>query len=112
MPRRLGLILALALLAAPYSRAQQPVATPPSTGYILGRVVDAQSNTALPGVLVQISSTTPAPANAPRILEPRVLTDGEGRFLFRGVPAGTYTITAALGGSNGFVPNGFVVTGL
>ena len=108
--RRLTMALALAGAVTAVVPAQQPPASPP-LGYVVGKIVDAQTNAPLGGVLVQIASTTAQSPGAPRILEPTVLTGADGRFLFRGVPAGTYIVLAGLGGSNGFTPNGFIVSG-
>jgi hypothetical protein len=40
-----------------------------------------------------------------------VLTDEQGRFVFRGLPKANYTISTTIGG-NGNSPSGFIVTGL
>jgi hypothetical protein len=43
--------------------------------------------------------------------EPTALTDVEGRFVFRGLAAGTYRLATSVGG-NSYSPNGFIVTGI
>ena len=61
-------------------------------GLIVGRVVDAVSNAAIPSVIVSL-------AGAPLGSSIRVLTDSQGRFLFRNVPKGSFTLRATIGGS-------------
>src|SRR5580765_2190175 len=90
--------------------AAQSPATPPSgtaaaspTGIILGRVVDATADTPIANAIVALSGT-----QLPRSVS--VLTDAQGRFLFRGVPKGSFTLRATIGG-NGYAPSGFMVSG-
>ena len=89
--------------------AQAPVtpprgtAAPAPTGIVLGRVLDATTDTPIANVIVALVG-----APLPRAVT--VLTDGQGRFLFRSVPKGTFTLRATIGG-NGFSPSGFLVTG-
>jgi hypothetical protein len=74
----------------------------PSKGVIVGRVVDAVSNVPIPGVITSL-------AGAPLTSGIRVLTDAKGQFLFRNVPAGSFTLRATTGG---LVQNtGFTTTG-
>lgn len=79
-------------------------------GLIMGRVVDAESRTPISGALVQLAGDTaaPQPPNAPRGI--RALADAEGRFAFRQLAAGRYTMSVTTGG-NGFEPSGFIITG-
>ena len=74
----------------------------PSKGLIVGKVVDAVSNTPIAGVIVSI-------AGAPLTSSIRVLTDAKGQFLFRNVPAGSFTLRATIGGN--VQSTGFMVTG-
>ncbi len=89
--------------------AQNPVtpargtAPAASTGGIVGRVLDATADTPIANVIVALSG-----APLPRAVS--VLTDGQGRFLFRSVPKGTFTLRATIGG-NGYGPSGFMVAG-
>jgi protocatechuate 3,4-dioxygenase beta subunit len=90
--------------------AAQSPATPPrgaaapaATGILVGRVLDATADTPIANVIVAISG-----APLPRAIN--VLTDAQGRFLFRSVPKGTFTLRATIGG-NGYAPSGFMVTG-
>lgn len=59
-------------------------------GLIVGRVVDAVSNTPIPSVIVTL-------AGAPLGSSIRVLTDAQGRFLYRNVPRGSFTLRATIG---------------
>ena len=90
--------------------AQQPNSpqTPPQpTGYLLGRVVDAQTKAPLRGVVVSIAR----PGGGPLPVDPRAMTDDQGRYLIRGIPAGTYQVVANAGGYSSYTPSGFHVTG-
>ena len=101
------LVLAMAAVMAA-QQAQQTVA--PAAGLIVGRVIDAQSSQPVAGVFVALNGGPPQTPNAPRIASVRTMTDAQGRFLFRGVSPGPYLVTAGVG-SNGYTPNGFIVTG-
>jgi hypothetical protein len=95
-------VLLFGLLALAHAQSQVP-----PVGYILGRVLDAQSSTPLAGVQVQIAAVS----GPQQLAETRMLTDAQGHFLFRGVPPGSYLILAGVGGANNFTPNGFIVSG-
>jgi protocatechuate 3,4-dioxygenase beta subunit len=58
------------------------------TGLIMGRVVEAESNRPLGGVAVRLAHSTSNAAPDP------VLTDPQGRFVFRNVPKGSYRLVA------------------
>jgi carboxypeptidase family protein len=81
---------------------QRGAASAPA-GIIVGRVVDATANTPIANVIVALSG-----APLPRAVS--VLTDAQGRFLFRSVPKGAFMLRATIGG-NGYGPSGFMVTG-
>jgi hypothetical protein len=100
----MSLLSSLCLASGVGTAAQQPPPAP--TGVIVGRVVDAQSSAPIPGVVVGLSGGSLA-----RGSEPSVITDAQGRFAFRGLAKGAYTIAATMSGS-GFSPNGFVLTGM
>lgn len=57
------------------------------TGVIVGRVVEADGTSSVPGTVVTLSLTGFAPQ--------RVLTDGQGRFAFRALPTGRFSLTAS-----------------
>jgi carboxypeptidase family protein len=91
---------------APASPDRQQNA-PPATGMILGQVVDAATARPLPGAIVtlttslsfQTTGVLPAelievPPGAPGV-PLRVITDAEGRFLFRDLPKGRYSFSAS-----------------
>ena len=83
------------------------------TGTIVGQIVDADSGKPIPGAIVTIGGAA-APQGAPaqgriQVLptggggpisiggpgqNPRVLSDGDGRFAFRSLPKGSYNFTA------------------
>ena len=81
--------LCVAALNAQGTGAPAP-ASAASKGLIVGRVVDAVWNTPIPGVIVALAGA-PLPGSI------RVLTDAQGRFLFRNVPKGSFTLRATIG---------------
>ncbi len=98
-------------ITATAARQAQTSAPPPGTGLVLGRVVEAGTGKMLPGITVTINGqplrATPAePPSPPR----RVVTDDQGRYVFRQLRPGRYTISAEMNG-NGYSPNGFMVGG-
>src|SRR5688500_9881796 len=68
----------------------QPVPQPQRTGLVVGQVVDAAGGRPVAGAIVGVSGP-PAPSGQPW---PRVLTGNDGRFVFRDLRRGDYTITA------------------
>jgi len=56
------------------------------TGVVMGRVVEADGTNPVAGTIVTLS----LPGFAPQ----RVLTDGQGRFAYRGLPKGSFSLTA------------------
>jgi hypothetical protein len=94
MRRHTTLAILAVLLVVAGLGAQAPA--PParggsaSKGLIVGRVVDAVSNAPIPSVIVTL-------AGAPLGSSIRVLTDSQGRFLYRNVPKGSFTLRAAIG---------------
>jgi iron complex outermembrane receptor protein len=83
--RLCGLLLALTVITIEPGAAQAPAG-----GQVRGRVLD-QSGLAMPGADVLLAGD---PAADPR----RTVTDDEGRFVFAGVPTGTYTVTVTFPG--------------
>lgn len=95
-------VLALAIGAG--AQAPRP---DPRTGLIVGQVVDAANGRPVAGAIVSIGGSTGS-TGATRFVRstsgasdeplPRILTGSDGRFLFRDLPRGTFTITAAKAG--------------
>ena len=68
--------------------------------------MDNDTSVGVPGVVVTLATVTDAGQPAGR----RMLTDEQGRFVFRGLPKGSYSIATTIGG-NGNSPAGFIVSG-
>jgi len=112
MPPVLRVTVSVVLIAvgagATAGSQQQPAPQPsiPPTAFILGRAVDGTTGRALAGAMVSLTSTAAltAPANPgapPAALSRfplRVLSDGNGAFVFRELPAGSYSMTATRSG--------------
>jgi hypothetical protein len=105
-PLTFALLLATASIArgnqlgAPVS---EPAPEPPGTALIVGQVVDPGSGRGVPGTVVTLSSagSQPVAFTAPTLPPAppnQALTTADGRFLFRGLREGTYTIAAAKAG--------------
>lgn len=73
-----------AVLVAGAGLAAQRRALPPGAA-LAGQVIDAESGVGLPRAVVQVDGAG---------LRRRVIVDDRGRFLFTGLPAGNYHITA------------------
>jgi hypothetical protein len=98
-----NVLIAIAGLAAcAYPLAQQSPAT--STGVVAGQVIDGTTKKPIGGAVVTISTPGPAPAppNAPPgtpagttlVRRAAVISNADGRFVFRDLPAGAYVVTA------------------
>ena len=83
------------------SLALLPLAGQVRTGNIYGKVVDATSGQALPGVKVLLTGKKIAPMTA--------VTTKEGHFRFLSLPPGSYTIKATLKGFKTLVRKNIVV---
>jgi hypothetical protein len=106
-------VLAFVLLLA---AAQQRPSPPPATGLIVGQVIDAASSRPVAGAVVSISGppTRDPRFRDPRFMDPRlvepppppprILTGTDGRFVFRDLPRGSYTVTAT---RNGYAPGAY-----
>ena len=100
----------LLLATSGVSSRQASPESPTGTGLILGRVIDADAGTPVSGVVVT-AVASPDPFNIPPAGRPQaMLTDAQGRFVFRNLPKATYSLVATIGG-NGYSPSGFIVTG-
>ena len=105
--------MAVAVAAGLAASGQGPVAPAPQlrpgAAIILGRVVEAGTTAGVAGAVVTLTSPALGPATAmfsngvaggPR----RVMTDAQGQFLFRDLPAGAYGIAST---AAGFVDGGY-----
>src|SRR5688500_14212385 len=95
---RLLVLLAVPAVSAGAALRAQPPKPSAATGLIVGIVVDAGTGKPVSGAIVSISSPAPAtppfPRQAPAAL-PRVLTGTDGRFVYRNLPPGNYSIVAS-----------------
>jgi hypothetical protein len=105
---RMGGSLAVLVLLGVFARAQTPQ-QPARTGVIAGQVVDAATGKPVGSVIVSISGPgitlratgadgrgSPGAGGNPTV--PRIMTAADGRFMFRDLQAGSFTITAAKNG--------------
>jgi hypothetical protein len=106
LSRAVVITLAMGVSLLGQQTAPAPAGAAPQ-GLIFGRVADAESGAAIPAVVLVLSSEPAAPNRPPR----QILADAQGRFVFRNVAAGSYTLVTRIGG-NGFSPSGFLVSGL
>jgi len=98
MSKASSICLLAALLAAPPSLAQAPsqpardtpTAVTGGTAAIRGRVVEAETGKGLSRVQVRANTNTPGPP--PNPYPWLAMTDGEGRYEIKGLPANTYTV--------------------
>jgi hypothetical protein len=115
-PSLAGALVAVAAIAAaplaPHDMSASQQTPAAGTGIVAGQVIDATAKRPIAGAVVTLSiPATPAagaPAPAPGAPPPPAQTrraaavaNAEGRFVFRDVPAGTYTLTAT---RNGYSP--------
>lgn len=97
-------------VAASALLAQSPTGTqkdpPPPTGMLVGQTVDGTTGKGLGGVIVTLANV-PVPTGGAVGLTPppkltrlpmKLLTDANGRFVFRDVPKGSFTVTATKAG--------------
>jgi hypothetical protein len=76
--------------------AQTPPQPDPSSGMIVGQVVDADSGKPVGGAIASISGLrVPAGGGAMPAPPTRVITSSDGRFVFRDLPKGSFGITAS-----------------
>jgi protocatechuate 3,4-dioxygenase beta subunit len=90
--RTLASAAAVTLLALAMAGAQTPRADPPA-GLIVGQVVDAGTSRPIAGAVVGISGNISTPGGRP-LSSSRVLTTSDGRFVFRGLRAGHFSLIA------------------
>src|SRR5688500_16636215 len=95
------LLCGLSLGASPTSQAPAQVA---GTGVVAGQVIDGPTKRPVGGAVVTLSAMA-APGQAPipaaQARRGVAVANAEGRFVFRDVPAGTFSLTAT---QNGYAP--------
>ncbi len=108
----IGAAAVVASLAVPHglSALQQPQQPAAGTAVIVGQVVDATTKRPVAGAVVALNLPAPAPPSAAPstpgippapVAQPRraaAVTNADGRFVFRDVPAGTYSLAATRAG--------------
>lgn len=104
------LVVAVAALAVGTLAAQSPTGMPPAqtpvpTGLIVGQTVDGVTGAAVGYAVVSIARAAlpvaqgqPAAAPLPPLTQPRIVSDASGRFMFRDLSAGTYSLSASKAG--------------
>src|SRR5688572_16914579 len=80
--------------------ASQSPSAAQASGLVLGRVLDGTAGTPMAGVAITATLAQSAPIGpmAPSNPLPRVITGGDGVFVFRGLPKGEYTFRATMSG--------------
>ncbi len=107
-----SLVRVLALLGFGLVIHGQTVAPPAATAFIVGQVVDAEGGRPVPESVVTLIGTPSGPSPAARDAASRkVITDGNGHFVFRDLIKGRYNLTAvkpgySAGSYGKFVPRG------
>ena len=94
MTYRLVAAVCLALVGAVVSAQSPPPQAPSGTGLIVGQVVDQTTGRAVPDVAVTLVQPGYVRPGGNLTNSRPVLSDAQGRFVLRGIPAGTYKITA------------------
>jgi hypothetical protein len=95
----LRVLVALLVLGGSMAQTQQTPAPAARDGVITGQVVDASSGKPVAAAIVQINGAvfggrSGLGPGAP----PRIMTGGDGRFVFRNLPSGSFTFVATKGG--------------
>ncbi len=95
------------VFSAPGTSGSEAAPSAVGTALILGRVVDAATGRHLPGALVRLNDTG---AGAVAGLSPSqgpttpAMTNAQGQFLFRSLPAGRYSLSAQ---ASGYLPGSY-----
>ena len=91
-----ALALAVVCLDAQAPTGQSHDGPPAPTGIIAGRVLDADGGAPVAGATVSLG-----PSGQPNARASRIMTDADGRFFFRDLGRGNYSLTAT---KNGYAP--------
>jgi hypothetical protein len=92
-------VAALAVLAAAWTVAVDAQRGPASDGLILGQVVDATTGRPVAQATVSLGGLrTPPTAGGAPSAPARILTGSDGRFVFRDLPPGSYTVATEKAG--------------
>ena len=107
MNLRISVAAAALLVTAVAIHGQTPAGSRASSGakpsgLITGQVIDAETGSPVPAAIVALSDSTQAASRGQSLS--RVRTDGQGRFFFDQLAAGTYTVTAT---KAGWIPGAF-----
>jgi hypothetical protein len=88
----------VSIVVAALSAQNAPPPQPSGSGVIAGRVVDAASNQGVADVAVTALLSKDVPPDGTFGGRHAILTDAEGRFVLRGLPAGRYQVSARRAG--------------
>jgi carboxypeptidase family protein len=92
MTRFVGVVSLVTLGAVALSaQPQRPAPTPAAAGVVSGSVVSAETGQPIRNAPLRLISTAPAATH-------QTTSDGDGKFVFSSVPAGTYTLSGSKGG--------------
>ena len=81
---RMAIAMAIAFSAGHWPAAQSPASAPPTPAAISGSVVDGATGRPIENAIVTLTRRTGGPLSFPT----RVLTDAQGRFVFKDIPPG------------------------
>lgn len=96
-----AVLMGLAAGVSAYSQQPPAQAAPAGTAVLAGQVVDETTKQPLGGVVVTLSLVNPpgrAGGPAANVRRASAVSNAEGRFVFREVPAGKFTVTSSLAG--------------
>jgi hypothetical protein len=94
-------LFGLAAGVSAYSQQPPVQPAPAGTALLAGQVIDDTTKRPLGGVVVTLSLVSPpgrAGGPATNVRRAAAVSNAEGRFVFRDVPAGKFTVTSSLAG--------------